>query len=274
MVTLTAGQPVSIARNGLRLTVTVDRVVVDPGGVINVALKLANERDTPLVYRDAACDMHLTATAELAVPGKASGKAWSGIEGSFKATALSSALGPGGVAWNQAYVRPFGPVCLGGVAERSLAPGAAVSGSGSWTADLAPGMPADPGAVPVAFSVEYDIQRIPDASGSLTGPSGVSQPQFSALWATSAVTVADAGQPGTSAALAIDAALANPRFDAWLHERPEADWSNINLYVDGDGWHVEAFREEGPSTRSWAMATVASSAEVADVNVCAAPCDH
>ena len=47
-----------------------------------------------------------------------------------------------------------------------------------------------------------------------------------------------------SPALAVDVALADPQFAAWVQAAPEATWINPELTVIEGVWHVGLFRTE------------------------------
>lgn len=274
-IVLDSAAPVVVSQDGLTMTVAVDKVAVGPGDPVRVTLTLTNNRTTPATYLDAGCGMHVLATAELAVPVDPPGRDWTGIDSEFKSEALAHALGPGGISYREPYPRPFGPPCLKGGTDRDLAPGATVTGTGVWAANLTRGITAVPGPVPVVFSVEYDLSPQPSLVPPNTVVQGAQMPSFKEISATSQIMVTGSGPAVLSAGQAIDAALADTRFVGWLHEQPASRWSNINLYLDGDGWHVELFRDQSGAQRNWATATVQPvSGAVTQLDICASPCDR
>ena len=91
------------------------------------------------------------------------------------------------------------------------------------------------------------------------------------------------GAPGAiSAGRALDAALGDPPFAAWLVKQPRNSWVNANLFLQPRAfaaaplpevpyWDVELYREP----RNWAVLLVdAASGEVLHRSFCDIPCDR
>ena len=66
-----------------------------------------------------------------------------------------------------------------------------------------------------------------------------------------------AGQPQLAPALAIDAALADPQFAAWVGAAPEATWINPNVALIDGAWHVGLFRFGADQLERYGEVTVA-----------------
>ena len=65
------------------------------------------------------------------------------------------------------------------------------------------------------------------------------------------------GQPRLASALAIDAALADPQFAAWVQAAPEATWINPNVALIDGVWHVGLFRFGADQLERYGEVTVA-----------------
>ena len=132
-----------------------------------------------------------------------------------------------------------------------------------------PGVPAVPGPAPFVITVQFDHKEA--GNGLFT---------TEVLEATGTITVLDGAPSAVSAGQALDAALVDPEFAAWLGEQPKDAWANANLFLQGRGfvepypvvpyWDVELFLEP----RNWAVLYIdAMSGEVLRRTFCNTPCE-
>jgi hypothetical protein len=263
---------------GLKLLASFDRLHVEAGGVITGSLRIENTRVTHVVFEE-PCNAP-TMTVALRTPIDPVGRDWDGIEGTFKTYALTKSTGSpieSSIRTPLPTIAAMGPCHaangpdVGGFPTRIIEAGATYETSFTWTAELVRGLPSDPGLAPFTISVRYDLESAGD--GLIRGET---------LEATGSITVV-AGAPGAlSAGQALDAALADARFVAWLEERPDDAWENANLLLQPGAigvkslpevpyWDVELYREP----RSWAVLLIdAASGAVLRRTFCNIPCDR
>lgn len=263
--------------DGLRLVAMFDRVEVEPGGTVTVALRIENTRSTDVIFEE-PCHA-LSMTVEVHEPVEPVGREWDGIAAAFKNYALETSSG----SPMESSVR--GRHQTGVAAQPCHATKVAISGIGlrttiieagttyetflTWTAEIVPGVPALPGVAPFSIRVAHD--HVAEGGGMTAATIGTS----------GAILVLDLGAPtAITAGQALDAALGDRQFAAWLEKQPQDAWVNANLFLQGRAfaeglpevpyWNVELYREP----RNWAGLYIdAMSGEVLRRNFCDIPCD-
>jgi hypothetical protein len=169
----------------------------------------------------------------------APGRAWPGLLGRFKTLALGGGRPPQPAAANYVGEAFFGRsdvACPDILRIEQLAAGDSLSMRAGWTGLFGvPGVPAPTGRAVVTGSFPFiGIAGVIGRDVTDARPIEVRIP-------TTIAGAADQPVP-LSPALAIDAALGDPQFAAWVQAVPESSW--INPYVDlADGaWTIGLFR--------------------------------
>ncbi len=262
---------------GLRLVATFDRMEVAAGGTLTVALSIENTRTTDVVF-DEPCEMR-GMTVELRAPMEPVGRDWDGIAAAFKAYALETSTGTpiessirGGLSTVANSGPCHAPVSGAGVAGtlKLIEAGTTYETVLTWRAEIVPDVPAMPGSAPFSIVVPFDHK---EAGNGLF--------RVETLEATGTITVLEGAPSAISAGQALDAALDDGEFAAWLEQQPKDAWVNANLFLQGRGfaegypevpyWDVELYREP----RNWAVLYIdAMTGEVLDGNFCNIPCDR
>jgi hypothetical protein len=141
----------------------------------------------------------------------------------------------------------------------------------TWSAELVKDLPAGPGEMPFSINVQHDIE---DVGGGMF--------KAETLAVNGTITVLPGGPKAVSAGQALDAAIDDPEFGAWLSKQPENSWENANLFLQPAAvgvdvlpvvpyWSVELFR----TPRNWAILSIdASEGTVLKKIFCDIPCDR
>ncbi len=264
---------------GLRLEASFDRIAVEAGGVIEVALSIENTRPTDVRFEE-PCGL-AAMTVSVPVPVEPVGRTWTGIAATFKTYALEQSTG----SPMESSVRTLlptaatpapchaeqGPGDASGVLPTTIIPaGTTYTTTLRWTAELVRGVAAMPGSAAYSIKVLYD----PRVAGQLI--------RADTLELTGTFTILDGRPSAVSAGQALDAAIGDPKFAAWLRQQPAASWVNANLYLQPGAigvkvlpavpyWAVELFREP----RNWAIYYVdAIAGGVLKPSFCDIPCDR
>lgn len=263
---------------GLKLVATFDRMEVAAGGTVTVALSIENTRSTDVVFEE-PCETEAM-TVELRVPVEPIGREWDGIAAAFKTFALEESTGSPIESSIRAPVRTTAAMqsCHAvktaisgtGVPTTIIGAGATYETVLTWTAEIVRGVPALTGSAPYSIKVLYDLE----STGQLI--------KAETLGVTGSITVMDGARSAISAGEALDAALADPQFIAWLDQHPQAAWVNANLFLQPAAvgvdqlpavpyWDIELYREP----RNWALLYVdVQSGEVLGRTFCDIPCDR
>jgi hypothetical protein len=267
---------------GLSLVASFDRFDVEAGGKVVVALTVVNGRSEPATIEEPC--MGSTMTVELRIPAEPAGREWEGIAAEFKRFALdhgqgtpmeSSTRGP-----QQTFARD--EPCHGEPdheAEQSASAAASIPAGGTytttltWSAELVAGVPAPPGEYPFSIRVLYDPQEV-----------GNGMIKADTLEVEGPIVVLAGEEDGAiSPGEALDVALGDAAFAAWLDEQPARSWENANLFLQPGGvntapaipevpyWDVELFR----TPRNWAIVLVdAIDGTILKTDFCNDPCDR
>jgi hypothetical protein len=269
---------------GLVLSATVDRPRVIAGASVTITATLRNPTSKPIAV--AGCGKP-SATLAVPLPHGPTGMDWPGVRDTFKRYVLTDGFGPGGVPALQPMLVPLpGDACASFDLEMDLAPGAAVSSSLTWTAELVDGVDALAGPVPFRVTAGYDLLNAPPTRDpDATGPGVSWSPLYREIAIEGTIEVLGRQQALVGPGEAIDALLADPTFARWLADRPAETWSNANLFLTsqpeavgilpaGPSWDIELFREIGVP-RNWAIAFIDPfDATVRSVTYCDVPCDR
>jgi hypothetical protein len=260
------------AKDGIRVTLRVARDTVEPGGSLDMAITVRNERSEPATIGFGRCGIGATVYGDVAVPWEPAGRTWDGIEGEFKKFALEQGLQPGGVDARlpvrvDALTTPC-PDFLGGPTDGlTLAPGESTGGNMRWTA-----------------AITYDPPVLP-STGPCDGPCSSTIVLWKGFSADGSLSVTGDTPPMLAAGEAIDKLLEDREFMSWLRQMKSSTWSNVNVFlwsstVDGPVlprgpfWDIELFREMGVP-RNFALAFVDPfSGALKHIEYCNEPCDR
>jgi hypothetical protein len=262
---------------GLRLAATFDRLKVEAGGTVTVALSIENTRPTDVEFEEPCEASAMTVT--VLVPVEPIGRDWDGIAAAFKTYALKESAGSPiessirtGMRTTASSTPCHAPTGAGGDLPATIIPaGTTYETVLTWTAEVVPGVPAVPGPARFSIAVLHD-QRL--AAGGMT--------TADTLTATGTITIVDGAPSAVSAGQALDSVLADAAFAKWLTEQPRKSWANANLFIqpgavgvdvlpDVPYWDVELYREP----RNWAIAYIdALGGQVLRRSFCNVPCDR
>lgn len=285
--TPTSTKQLTATTNEATMTVTPQSETVAAGGKWTVDVELRNDRDVPLIYGDGPCSAFASLAVTVPIPLEPDGAPWSGMEADFKAFALTNGLAGGGVAATDPMINyVFDRTCPEASGDfKELAPGASVSHSITWTAEIIGGLDALPGPVDFLVSSGIDPDRTePPTIDSDGGPIGMWFPRYTSLSVTGVLRVDQPRQAPISIGEAIDSVLGDVRFTGWLASQPGGTCTGVNVLLQegqagslippGPNWEIDVFCETGVP-RHWAISTVDPfSAEVTGVNFCDIPCDR
>jgi hypothetical protein len=264
--------------DGLELVATFDRLIVEPGGEVTVKLSLRNTRSVDVSFSE-PCGQSDAMIVEVPNPVEPIGQEWDGIAGVFKAYALGQSTG---TPIESSIRTPLKTLAKGSrchattvgdpsFEQQAIAAGETYESTFTWSAELVKGLPAGPGEMPFSIQVKHDIEA---AGGGLY--------KAETLAVDGAITVLAGGPKVVTAGEALDAALDDPEFSAWLSKQPRKSWENANLYLQPGAvgvdvlptvpyWSVELFR----APRNWAIYYVdASKGTVLKRMFCDIPCDR
>ena len=172
-------------------------------------------------------------------PAFAAGRPWPGLLGRFKILALG-----GGRFENPAAGRYVGEglfgrsdvACAADLRIETLKAGGSLSMRAGWTGQFGfPNVPAPTGVAVVTGSFPFI------GIDGAVGPGVTDIRAIEVHIPTTIVGVADRPAP-LSPALAIDAALGDPQFGAWVQAVPEASWINPSIDLTDGVWTIGLFR--------------------------------
>lgn len=242
-----AGEPVPTAavaeRDGVRVTLTIDRQRVEVGGRVNARVEVTNFQPGTVFWQGGGCD--LKGAFQLTGPDQGPqepGRAWPGEPGILKAVSLFGGLG--GFVPPEALVQG-GPMltCPADLRVNELAFGQTVSAEAIWPTSHVNGLPAVPGPYVVSVSFPF-LARL--AAGPFLGdPMDDRRPidvQLPFAIEGSRVVAISQGQ-------AIDAALGHGPFAAWLANVPRTRWNEGRMDYANGAW-VFTLRVGAPDERA------------------------
>jgi len=173
------------------------------------------------------------------------GRPWPGLLGRFKAVALGAGGGgPTNIGYEeQSRIRPADQIPIGCHANlhvNQLAAGASLAIRAGWNGTLGGPAPAPAGPATVTASFEF-IGIVGEGSEDITATKPIKVAIDTAVVVPAAGTGGGAPAP-LSPALAIDAALADPEFAAWVTADPEMTWVNPNIVLQDGTWAIGLFK--------------------------------
>jgi hypothetical protein len=220
------------ARDGVAVTLAVDRARVAAGGDVVATVSVRNTGPGVVTWQGGGCELQgqFSVTSAKSVPAAPIGHVWDGDKNLIKQLALPEAYAVRLPAPPElAHVDvAFG--CTADLAYNELKPGEETHATVVWVASTVAGSPAPVGDYLVAVSFPY-VGR--DIVNPLMQSLDVKP-----IVARLVVTVED--YPALpSAGEAMDAVFADAAFTAWLKDHPSRSWDSTAIrYVDG-AWVVQ-----------------------------------
>ena len=268
----------SAEHDGFELVASFDRLTVEAGGDVTVQLSLHNTRSTAVGFSE-PCDQSEAMIVEVPNPVEPIGREWDGIAGAFKTYALTESTG---TPIESSIRMPLTTMAKGSrchapwVGELShehqtIPAGETYESTLVWSAELVKDLPAGPGQMPFSIQIRHDIEA---AGGGMY--------KAETLAVDGAITVLAGGPRAVTAGEALDAALADAEFTAWLAKQPQGSWEHTNLFLQPPAvgvdqlpvvpyWDVDLFRVP----RNWATVYVdAREGTVLKKMFCNTPCDR
>ena len=238
------GDPVSAvaSRDGVQVVLTVDHAPVTAGERVWARVTIDNGTSDVILYRGGGCDFPAditVVTAEKVRPD--AGRAWEGMAGQFKGL-----LAPASDPTDQAFFIPEdfvdrGPIgCTADLGVNELIPGGHLELRAAWDGDVALVLaPAGPALLTASFPMLGPKRAVVDPFGN---PNPVK--------ATLAVDVVVGAITSVSGASAIDAALGDPRFAAWVGDSVIGQWQGVDLKVTREVYTVTLERSDGGGVKA------------------------
>ena len=272
-----AAETFNAENDGLELVAAFDRLTVEPGGDVTVRLSLHNTRVEDVVFSE-PCAQSRAMIVKVPNPVEPIGREWDGIAGAFKTYALEESQGS---PIESSIRTPLETLAKGskchaptqgepGFELQTIPAGDTYESTLTWSAELVKDLPAGPGTVPFSIEIQHDHEA---AGGGLV--------QVESLAVAGTITVLPGGPKAVSAGEALDAALADREFTAWLSKQPRDSWENANLFLQPPAvgvvelpsvpyWDIDLFRVP----RNWATLYVdASNGTILKKMFCDVPCD-
>jgi hypothetical protein len=195
------------------------------------------------------------------------GREWPGLLGRFKTRALGEGPNPnqGSYEAESRLTQPgeIGVFCTADLRVNQLEPGAVLRMRAAWSGTIGESAPAPAGPAVVTSSFPYI-----GVAGVVPGDRTEADPISVRI--ETLVQPPPAGSGGRGAgpvqlarALAIDAALADPQFAAWVEAAPEAKWINPHVLLLDGRWHIGLFRfGRGNQLETFGEVTVAQDGSI------------
>jgi hypothetical protein len=213
-------------RDGIRVSLTLDRAALPAGDRTLAVVTVENTTPERRLYQGGGCDFLASidiATAAEVQP--AVGQRWPGTAGRFK-DLLNPTPGPSsqGMFVDERFVEPTRIVCTADLGVNELSAGQRLEMRAIWNGEVN-GVVAAPGPARVTASFPYLGQPAgPDPFANAPQP----------IQAVIDVDVVDTGVRLLSPGQAIDAALGNAEFGAWLARAGAIErWRGVELEGSG-----------------------------------------
>lgn len=212
-----------------------------------ISATVENVGSRTIRWAGGGCNDPVSVFIELS-PGLDPGRTWPGLLGRFKTLALGDQFGRlTSVGYEAAARLPLpGQIpmyCTADFRWNQLEAGGRGSLRAAWEGTISDGLPASPGPATVTAYFQYiGVQGVvPDDRMEADPVSVAIDTQVQPPPGGVASGVAAAPVPLVPA-LAIDAALADPEFAAWVKAAPESTWINPEVSLIDGAWHVGLFR--------------------------------
>jgi hypothetical protein len=191
------------------------------------------------------------------------GRAWPGLLGRFKITALDDDPNPnqGGYEAESRLTKPgeIPMFCTADLRVNELEAGGVLRMRAAWSGTIGETAPAPAGPAVVTSSFPY-IGVAGLVPNDRTDAEPISVRIETTVQPPPAAPASGSASPGPvplAPALAIDAALADPQFAAWVEAAPEVRWINPNVVLLDGNWHIGLFVTRADQLESFGEVTVA-----------------
>jgi hypothetical protein len=238
------GDPVSAvaSRDGVQVVLTIDHTPATAGERVWARVTVDNGSSDVILYRGGGCDFPADVTVVVAEKVRPdAGRAWDGMAGQFKGL-LAPVSDPTDLAFfiPEAFV-DRGPMgCTADLGVNELQPGGHLELRAAWDGDIALVLaPAGPAVLTASFPMLGPKSAVVD-------PFGNPNPIKAAL----VLDVVLGGITSISGATAVDAALGDPRFAAWVGDSVIDQWQGVDLGVTRDAYTVTLERSDGGGVKA------------------------
>ena len=222
----TSPPPVTAARDGLLVTLAVERASLPAAGRTWVSVSVINTSNEVRMWQGGGCNLLADIRIETATAVTPElGRVWKGLAGRFK-----QLIGPPTEASNrdsfidERFVDQSGVACTADLRVNEISAGQRLQMKAAWDGEIE-GVVAPPGPGRIVASFPYL---------GLAGKPDAPQP----IEATIGVNVMDQGVRLLSPGQAIDAALGNPDFADFLAAAGMPDWSGVDIESHGHTYVV------------------------------------
>lgn len=206
------------------------------GGLSWATVRIENRGPKAIRWARGGCTDPASISIDLG-PAFAAGRSWPGLLGRFKSAALVFE-NPAARFYIEESKVGRNALCPASLSLEDLAPGATIGIRAAWDGSLA-GAPAPPASAIVTATFPF-IGVAGTVGNDVTDTKPIEARLDTAVGGPVGRTAS-----ALSPALAVDAALADPEFAAFVVAAPEASWVNPHLVRQDGTWGVGLFRD-GP----------------------------
>jgi len=222
----TSPPPATAARDGLLVTLAVERASLPAAARTWVSIDVTNTSNVVRMWQGGGCNFLADIRIETATAVTPElGRVWKGLAGRFK-----QLIGPptqassSGSFIDERFVDQSRIACTADLRVNEISAGQRLQMKAAWDGEIE-GVVAPPGPARIVASFPYL---------GLAGKPDAPQP----IEATIGVEVMDKGVRLLSPGQAIDSALGNPDFAAFLAAAGMPDWSGVDIEQHGHTYHV------------------------------------
>lgn len=247
--TPSAGRAASASRDGIVITLAIDRDTVETGQELRGRVQVRSVAVDPILWWGGTCRLDsVIAVGSVAIDAPADdGLAWASDAAQLKAELLSGSTVP---ATPSAMADPTGladpgdpSTCRADRGFNTLEPGQNLAAQVAWRAVDLLGAPLPPGE----YHVGAAFPRVgPEAA---IDPALIDRARDLVPLDVEVPLVLTGSRPGLSAGQAVDRVLANPDAVRWLAAHPAPTWQATALRWAGDRWLVEVRTSSGSEAR-------------------------
>ncbi len=222
-----------IQREGVLVTLTLDRQAVTPGTTIRAVAEVRNLGPGPVTWQSGGCE--LLARFQMRgpdVPQPPPGRDWDGTAHWAKWSATTSGVRLTGFVPPGFDPNPWGMACTMELRYEDTPEGGVERVEAEWPGTTSDGAPAPPGAYTVAF--QFPLVGRGPAERLAPDP-----PEPQAIGVEIPVTVVGEPFAGIPSTIAVDRALGDRRVERWLAEVTRQELNGATIVLDGGAWQFE-----------------------------------
>jgi hypothetical protein len=226
-------------RDGVVVSLTLDRVRVETGGRIQAVAEVTNLGPGPVTWQSGGCELQGQFTLEGPdIPQPPPGRDWPDTAHWAKWSATTSGVGMVGLL-APGFPVEAGMVCPADLRVEDLAAGATVRINAIWPGQLSDGTPAPAGPYRASFTFPY-LARVP--ADQFVGDAHLDQRP---IQADLAFIVEGQGFEGISSVEAVDRAHADRRLAAWIATIAHQELNGASIRLDKGMWQYEIATTKG-----------------------------